>query len=345
MKFVEDMARVKSGDNKPKRTSQDLRKQPPKQAQFVVSKSGILEGAGRATESVANDPDYYVYEYERARIEREQKLRAFLTNKQREHIRKMAEKRDREEVRRKIVISHQSLWDPKNLAHMGLKTTEHAEDLSQLQGKKKYLVVGTEIARDHDNQVLQFDGKSCDQYYRDRHHQEYVKSRQLKDMNTQESFHPDRTTANQALSVRPEKQAAAFRIQKPIFVDNQRGRRQDRTMNLSVSPSSHFTIAEPTVVKYNKMNEGSEVVHDKYRYFDQDKRGVQFIIPVQQTQPNKSPVLDKSATTKQLPKLTTSLSMKQYTKLPKKEEFASSLKSAQDAKTLNLAAKGVKVTS
>lgn len=108
---------------------------------------------------------------------------------------------------------------------------------------------------------------------------------------------------------------------------------------MSVGPVSSNTIAEPTVVKYNKMNEGSELVHDKYRHFDQNKQGVQFITPVQSNaNPNKSLLLDKSSSAKQLPKLSSSMSMKQYSKLPSREVAGKG--DTTSVKAINFAAKG-----
>lgn len=344
MKFVQDMARVKSGDKGLSTNSQNQQRKSHvhQSAQFVVSKSGNLEPARAVDESMDKNPDYYVYEYERARIEREQKLKSFLVNKQKEHIRKMADRRDKEEIRRKVVLSHQSLWDPKNLSHMGPQN-EVAEDRPAVIDRKRYIVVGTEIPKEMDGQALHFEGKSCDQYYREKHMQEFFKSNPQREGNYlgQSNLQASTQSHNSSVvaQIKQDKPAAAFRIQRTIFPAKSQERRQKGPINLSVGPVSSSTIAEPTVVKYNKMNEGSEVVHDKYRYFDQNKQGVQFITPVQSNaNPNKSLLLEKSASAKQLPKLNSSLSMKQYSKLPTREVAGKG--DSASMKTMNLAAKG-----
>ena len=344
MKFVQDMARVKSGDKGLSTNSQNQQRKSHvhQSAQFVVSKSGNLEPVRAVDESMDKNPDYYVYEYERARIEREQKLKSFLVNKQKEHIRKMAERRDKEEIRRKVVLSHQSLWDPKNLSHMGPQN-EVVEDRTAVIDRKRYIVVGTEIPKEIDGQALHFEGKSCDQYYREKHMQEFFKSNPQREGNYlgQSNLQASTQSHNSSVvaQIKPDKPAAAFRIQRTIFPAKSQERRQKGAINLSVGPVSSSTIAEPTVVKYNKMNEGSELVQDKYRYFDQNKQGVQFITPVQSNaNPNKSLLLDKSASAKQLPKLNSSISMKQYSKLPTREVAGKG--DSASMKTMNLAAKG-----
>lgn len=185
-------------------------------------------------------------DYEMKMRDRHIKLQEFLERRAVNQKHKIALNRKKEEDR---INSQKSIWE----------------------GKRPMKVKGSHQEFDAEGDPaahLMFDGKSCEQYYRDKYFEEVL------GVNCPQEFMADHQYPT---------------VVRPSYVIPKRTRRNinfsRHAIRKSQPPTTKIpvktTIDEPTIMVYNQRSlvedEGQETTMMKYRYYNQDKRGVKYI--------------------------------------------------------------------
>jgi len=176
--------------------------------------------------------------------QRHLKLKEFLERKTVIHKNKLEARKRREQEKQLPKLS----WDRR-----AIKIDGHMKNMD----------------KEHDPSIqLMFDGKSYEQYYRDKYFEEVL------GMNCPPEFMADNPYP---VVVKP---SCMFRA--PAITIH-RAARSDLRMNTSGvgDPLGVISIQEPTVIRYNSnslsQSYGDNQTMNRYRYFNQDKRGVNYV--------------------------------------------------------------------
>jgi hypothetical protein len=195
----------------------------------------------------AQFPDTQTQEYHVRMRDRQAKLQEFLERKMQNHRAKLEMKKKREEDR--------------HSKHAGKPLWE---------ANKMHLDGNSRVVRPEHTLSLMFEGKSYEQYYRDKYFQEVL------------GMHcPDEFMAEKQVPtvVRP-----GFSIKSPVGTRFRKNHSSSLQSSLNgpefLGPA--LTIQEPVIIKYNTRPPQNSIdweneTMDRYRYFNQDRKEVKFI--------------------------------------------------------------------
>jgi hypothetical protein len=182
-------------------------------------------------------------EYELRMKERHQRLQDYMQKKHMNQRHKIAVKQKREDDRQNA--QNKLIWESKPM---------------RIKGQQK-LYDGEHDPASH----LMFDGKSCEQYYRERYFEEVL------GMNVPQEYMAEH---KQPTVVRPSY----------VMRSTKTNNRANPVLSKSQQPHDilkYVSIEEPTIVKYNihsyGQNEGEDRTMNRYRYYNQDKKGIRYI--------------------------------------------------------------------
>jgi len=231
------------------------------------------------------------YEAENRLRNRQMKLQEFLEQRELSQRQKIEESKKREENRKEQV---KLLWERRRLQ-------PSIERIRQTEDSKGSDEVGRR--RKHQEVELMFEGKSCDQYYRDRyfhdvHHMdcppEYMAEKQYPILVKPEFV--EKGSIHAPIKKQPFKTAKMPKAKEPFRADAD-------------------LIIEPKVMKYSMKSiggmDGEDKTLNRYRYFNLDNKGVRFIV----TKPKQdgTPKMSESVS---LPKLHQNHNSSSSVKLP-----------------------------
>ena len=191
-------------------------------------------------------------------MSREQRLLVQMENKVKNHRLKFEHMKTKNDERQKL---HKHIWQQKKFEVDGQHFEDKEDEIHNVQ--------------------LMFDGKSYDQYYRDKYFEEVFQ------MNCPKEFEADHKYPT---VVKP-----MFKIKSPQIRNKQLNSLKPHSI---AEPFVRISIEEPTIMKFNTKsitgNEGENNTMNKYRYFNADKKGVKFIVTSTRGDPKPIAGISKS---------------------------------------------------